>query len=438
MISFAIFRNGWTGPAEPRPKIDTRGCKRPMDPIFADWLSLALRWLHVMTSIMWIGTSFHFIWLDASLRPSVNSGVNPGANPGAQPKPGVAGESWMVHGGGFYAVEKFLVAPAAMPQELHWFKYEAYFTWLSGFLLLAIIYYYGAAQNLIDPSVRDLTPDQAIGWSLGLIAGGWIAYDLLCRSPLGKRTGLLAFLVLVLACAASYAFTKFFGGRAAYVHVGAFLGTIMAANVFLVIIPNQKKSVAALMAGKIPDPSLGLKAKQRSLHNNYLTLPVVLMMISNHYPIMYESPYRWTIIIGTFILGLLIRAYANQKNAGKPSDRVDFLLVLAAGIGLGLAALTAAGEGKMAPINRTVSLAEASAIIGERCIACHSAAPSDDFFKSPPKGIAFDSPEDIRRYAPLIERVAVASRAMPLRNKTGMTDEERAILGAWIAGAHQE
>ena len=241
-----------------------------MDPIVADWLGLALRWVHVMVGIMWIGTSFYFIWLDSALRREEG-----------QPE-GLAGASWMVHGGGFYHVTKYLVAPSQMPKELHWFKYESYFTWITGFLLLVVVYYFGASEALIDPRVMDLTPSQAILYSLAGLAGGWVVYDLLCRSPLGQRTVPLAIAVFALAVIAAFGFTHVFGGRAAFIHVGAFLGTIMTANVFFVIIPNQKKTVAALIEGKVPDPSLGARAKQRSLHNNYLTLPVVLMMKSNH------------------------------------------------------------------------------------------------------------------------------------------------------------
>lgn len=397
-----------------------------MDPILAEWLSLGIRWVHVMTGIMWIGTSFFFIWLDSSLR-----------HHGA-PKPGIAGESWLVHGGGFYAVEKFLVAPGTMPKELHWFKYEAYFTWISGFLLLALIYYYGAEQNLIDPAVSGISSSRAILVSLALMIGGWAIYDLMCRSPLGRNTTTLAIGVFVLVALAAYIATHFFSGRAAYLHVGAFIGTIMAANVFMIIIPNQKKVVAALLAGQEPDPAFGMQAKQRSLHNNYLTLPVVLMMISNHYPIMYESPYRWAFVIGAVVLSGLVRAYANAKNAGVSGDRVHYLLVLAAGLGLSLMGLSMAKTAPVIAIDRKVDLVEAASIIGQRCVTCHSAAPSDEFFRAPPKGIAFDSAAEIRRYAPMIARVAVTSKMMPLRNKTGMTEEERALLGAWIAAGAED
>src|SRR5215813_9937813 len=293
-----------------------------MAPVLVDWISLFLRWAHVMLGIAWIGTSFFFVWLDMSLR----------ANPKAPP--GVGGESWMVHGGGFYHAQKYLVAPEALPRELHWFKYEAYFTWVSGFLLLAVVYYLDADAFLIDPQVLPLTPFRAILISLGGLAGGWLLYDALCKSPLGQNTGLLALTVFAMTIAAAYLFTHVFSGRAAFVHIGAFLGTIMSANVFFIIIPNQKKVVADLLAGRKPDPALGQQARQRSLHNNYLTLPVVLMMISNHYPILYDNNYGWAFLIGIFALSFLVRHYANEETAGKPRRQLYWLLGAAAVVGI--------------------------------------------------------------------------------------------------------
>ena len=231
-----------------------------MSAVIWDWVGLLLRWAHVMLGIAWIGTSFHFIWLDASLRREAD-----------QPT-GVSGGSWMVHGGGFYHARKFLVAPPSLPKELHWFKYDAYFTWISGFLLLGVVYYVGAEEFLIDPAVMPLSVPVAIALSIGGLSLGWLGYDALCRSRIGENTGLLALCVFVMAVAAAYGFSQVFSGRAAFIHVGAFLGTIMAANVFFIIIPNQKKVVADLIAGRAPDPRLGKIAKQRSLHNNYLTL----------------------------------------------------------------------------------------------------------------------------------------------------------------------
>jgi uncharacterized membrane protein len=397
-----------------------------MDPIVADWISLALRWAHVMVGIMWIGTSFHFIWLDASLRREQGMGE------------GLAGASWMVHGGGFYRATKFLVAPAEMPADLHWFKYEAYFTWVTGFLLLAVIYYLGASDLLIDPRVMELTPLKAIGISLGGLAAGWIIYDLLCRSPIGDRTGLLAFLVFVLACVAAYGFTHVFSGRAAFVHVGAFLGTIMAANVFFIIIPNQKKVVAALIAGKAPDPALGKQAKQRSLHNNYLTLPVVLMMISNHYPMMFEHAQSWLIVVGILLFSGLLRLYANMKNAGAAGSPVTAILFYAAMVGIGAIAYASYRPGADLASVGPVTFADVQAIIAHRCQACHSESPTDAAYKVAPKGITFDTAEQIQRMAPQIERMVVLTQAMPLANKTGMLPEERLVIAKWLSDAKSD
>ena len=364
----------------------------------------------------------------------------------------------MVHGGGFYHAQKYLVAPQTLPKELHWFKYEAYFTWISGFLLLAVVYYLNAESFLIDPRVLDLPPPAAVAISVGSLALGWLIYDAICRSPIGRNTGPLALAVFVLAAAAAILFTHVFSGRAAFVHVGAFLGTIMAANVFFIIIPNQKKVVAALLAGQSPDPALGKTAKQRSLHNNYLTLPVVLMMISNHYPILYDNDWGWAFVLGFFLLSFLVRHYANEETAGKPRRQILWLLGAAGVVGVVLvaanvallnapdelpaAAGAAAPSGASstapatpaAPAGPPVQLAEVVPIIQQRCLSCHSATPSDGNFRKPPKGITFDTPEQIDRMAPQILRLAVRTRVMPLGNRTGMTAEERATLGRWIEG----
>jgi uncharacterized membrane protein len=340
----------------------------------------------------------------------------------------------MVHGGGFYRATKFLVAPPEMPADLHWFKYEAYFTWITGFLLLAVIYYVGANDLLIDPRVMELTPGKAIGISLGGLAAGWILYDLLCRSPIGDRTGLLAFLVFLLACVAAYGFTHVFSGRAAFVHIGAFLGTIMAANVFFIIIPNQKKVVAALIAGKIPDPALGKRAKQRSLHNNYLTLPVVLMMISNHYPMMFEHAQSWLLVVGILLFSGLLRLYANMKNAGASGSPVTAILFYAAMVGIGAIAYASYRPDADLEAVGPVTFADVQAIMAHRCQACHSANPTDAAYKVPPKGIAFDTADQIQRMAPQIERMVVLTHAMPLANKTGMLPEERLVIAKWLAG----
>ena len=374
-----------------------------------------------MLGIAWIGTSFHFIWLDASLRREEG-----------QPE-GVSGGSWMVHGGGFYHARKFLVAPAALPKELHWFKYEAYFTWVSGFLLLAVVYYLGANEFLIDPAVMALSPAAAIAISIGSLIAGWICYDQLCRSPIGQKTGPLAVGVFILAVGAAYAFSQVFSGRAAFLHVGALLGTIMVANVFFIIIPNQKKVVADLIAGHAPNPALGQQAKQRSLHNNYLTLPVVLMMLSNHYPMLYARDDNWLYVAGVLVLGGLVRHYINSKDTGITGWWLDWLLPAAAVLAVVLIVSTMDFASPELPANAPpVTLAEVEYIFQQRCQACHSAHPTDPGYKAPPKGIAFDTPDEIRRYAPVIERMAVLTRAMPLGNKTGMIEQERAILGRWL------
>lgn len=391
-----------------------------MNPVIADWISLALRWAHVMVGIMWIGTSFHFIWLDASLRRDAKTPAN------------LAGSSWMVHGGGFYHAQKYLNAPVEMPADLHWFKYEAYFTWITGFLLLAVIYYLGANDLLIDPRVMELTPGTAILISLGGLAAGWIIYDLLCRSPIGDKTGLLACLVFLLAVAAAFGFTHVFSGRAAFVHIGAFLGTVMSANVFFIIIPNQKKVVAALLKGETPDPALGKRAKQRSLHNNYLTLPVVLMMISNHYPMMFEHAQSWIIVVGILVFSGLLRLYANQRNAGKTGSHQTAILIYAVMIGVGAMGFASYRPNANLEAMSPVEFVQVQAIVAHRCQSCHSANPTDTAYKAPPKGVAFDTPDQIMRMAPQIERMVVLTKAMPIGNKTGMLPEERDMIAKWI------
>ena len=398
-----------------------------MDVLLTDWLSLLLRWAHLIVGIAWIGSSFYFIWLDLGLKK--REGL----------PEGVAGESWMVHGGGFYHAQKYMVAPPALPEELHWFKYEAYSTWITGFLLLALIYYWGAESFLIDPRVMALEPWAAILISLAFLAGGWLAYDLLCKSPLGRNTTVLAVLVFVFSVAAAYGLGLVFSGRAAFLHVGAMLGTMMAANVFFVIIPNQKKTVAALLAGEEPDPALGLQAKQRSTHNNYLTLPVLLMMISNHYPMTYGQGHGWVIVAGVILFGAVVRHFFNTRNTGARGLQIAWQFPVAALIIVGLIGFTAGGfgpgggEGAEA---ETPSAEEAFAVVQARCVSCHAAKPTDENFEEAPGGVMFDSPAQLKTHAARVLAQTVLSDAMPLGNETGMTDEERHLLGAWIrAGA---
>ena len=396
-----------------------------MGAILIDWAGLFIRWIHVMVGIAWIGTSFFFVWLDMSLRANADA------------PEGVGGESWMVHGGGFYHAQKYLVAAEALPKELHWFKYEAYYTWVSGFLLLCLVYYFQARTFLIDPRVLDLTPVQAILLSAGALVAGWFVYDRLCKSPLGKRTRLLALAVYLLAVIFAFFFSLVFSGRAAFLHIGALLGTIMSANVFFVIIPNQKLVVADLIAGRTPNPALGEQAKQRSLHNNYLTLPVVLTMISGHYPMLFAQPYLWQFAAAIIVGAGLVRHFYNLRDAGRSGNWIDWLLVYAAGIAVSLVivSMDLANRNRSAAAGgEPVQLAEVVTVIQNRCVACHSATPSDGSFKGPPKGIAFDTPEEIERYADQILRVAVETQAMPLANRTEMTPEERALVGRWALG----
>ena len=390
-----------------------------MDPLLVDWIGLILRWAHVMFGIAWIGTSFYFIWLDGSLRRRAHA------------REGVAGESWMLHGGGFYRVEKYSVAPARLPEELHWFKYEAYFTWISGFLLLAAIYYWSAEAFLIDPA-SGLSPALAIAISVGSLIVGWLAYDLICRSPLGRQTAVLAAAVFVLIVLAAWGYGTVFTGRAAFLHVGALVGTVMAANVFFIIIPNQKKTVAALKAGEVPDARLGRQAKQRSFHNTYLTLPVVLMMVSNHYPVLYGRERGALVVAGIVILGGLVRHYVTCRESGRKDASYPFLIPAAVATLAVLVAFSsyrpdAAGKGE------TVAFAQVQSVIVERCASCHSARPTDEDFAEAPGEVVFDTPGDIKAHAQRILTQSVLTDSMPLGNKTGMTPEERQLLGAWIA-----
>lgn len=383
------------------------------------WINLAIRWLHFITGIAWIGSSFYFVWLDNHLEEP------------KEKKKGMSGELWSVHGGGFYHKQKYAVAPEQMPDNLHWFKWEAYFTWMSGFALLAIIYYLGADLFLIDRAKMDLSQLEAIGISLAFLIGGWGFYDTLCRSPIGSNnrlTGIIWFASLV---AAAYALTHIFSDRAAFIHVGAIVGTAMAANVFMVIIPNQKKIVASLTAGEEPDPKLGQIGKQRSLHNNYMTLPVLLLMVSNHYPMTFSNPYNWVVIAGLGLVGVMVRHFFNLRHKGKSSPAL-----VAASVVLFIAVMVFAAEAeKRSRVDvgdAAVEFRQVQLIVSKHCVMCHMAAPSHEFFDEAPGGILLDRPELITQYAPSIFEQVVTSDIMPLGNETGMTPEERALLGKWI------
>jgi uncharacterized membrane protein len=389
--------------------------------ILAESASAILRWLHVIAGIAWIGSSFYFIHLDLSLKP----------RPGLPP--GVKGDEWQVHGGGFYHMMKYLVAPAQMPDSLTWFKWEAYTTWLSGFALLVLVYYLGADLFLIDKSVLDLTAGQAAAIAFVSLVAAWLAYEGLCRSPLGRHEAALALVGYVFLVALTYGFTHVFSGRGAFTQIGALIGTIMVANVFVIIIPYQKKSVAAMLAGKEPDPAWGALGKQRSVHNNYLTLPVVFLMLSNHYPLFFATRFNWLIVAIVLAIGPVIRHFFNSRHEGKGSPWWTWG-VAAAGMAA-IAWLSAAGPRATAvgALPPTPKFAEVSDIVMSRCAMCHAAEPVWATIPAAPQGVLLDSDEHIRLHAPLIGSVAVRSNAMPPGNITEMTGAERLKLAAWLA-----
>ncbi len=393
-----------------------------MEAHLLQWLQLAARWLHVIAGAAWIGTSFYFNWLNDSLRPS------------SETQSGVSGELWSVHGGGFYQVSKYDVAPERLPEKLHWFKWEAYFTWITGFLLLVMIYYLGSGAFLLDPRVSQIGRGAAIVVGLVTLFGGWVVYNALCRSPLGKRPVLLAAVLFAFAVLVAYALSKTLSPRAAYMHVGAMLGTWMAANVSSVIIPSQRAMVRAMADGTPPDAEKGKQAALRSLHNNYLTLPVLYVMVSNHYPVTYAHSRGWLILAAMFAVGVAARHYYNLRHRGR---HVAWLLPAAALGVLGLAITTApdtsvrdrsavGGRGERAayPVVRV--------ILEQRCVTCHSANPTHPTVAGvAPLGVELDTDQQAVTHAERIAR-AIESGIMPLGNLTGMTQEERDLVVRWV------
>ncbi|GAA0289056.1 urate hydroxylase PuuD [Rhodovulum strictum] len=395
-----------------------------------DWIEFAIRWLHVITGIAWIGSSFYFIALDLGLQKVPN-----------MPR-GVLGEEWQVHGGGFYHIRKYTVAPDHMPEHLTWFKWEAYATWLSGAALLAVVYWMGAELYLIDYTRMELTQWQAIALSAGSLAVGWIAYDLLCRSKLGRQPTTLMLILFAILVAMSWAYTQVFTGRAALLHLGAFTGTIMVANVFLVIMPNQRIVVADLKAGRTPDPKYGEIAKLRSMHNNYLTLPVIFLMLSNHYPLAFASEYNWIIASLVFLMGVTIRHYFNTMHARK--GRPTWTWGATAAVFLAIMALSAAPMLKgaepeqdtalpahLAPVVAAAHFAEVREIVETRCAMCHAAEPLWPGLATAPRGVRLETDAQIAAQARAIYLQAGITHAMPPGNLMQIELAERARIVAW-------
>lgn len=393
-----------------------------MDAHLNEWLHLLIRWFHIVAGIMWIGTSMFFMWLDSAFVPL------------SEPRQGVLGELWMVHGGSFYHVERRHLGPGEIPDRLHWFKWESGLTWISGFLLLTVVYYLGDRALLVDPEVSSISHTAAVHLGIGLLIGSWLVYDTLWRSPLG-RLGLLPVVIsCLLVVAVAYALTHVLSPRAAYMHVGAMLGTIMTANVFLRIMPAQSAMFAATLAGKLADLKLGEQAKLRSRHNNYMTMPVIFVMMSNHFPTTYGNHLNWLILAALFLGSAIVNHFHNigeHFRGALPAALAVIVLTL-----VPLYFLTSPPRAENAGGDR-VSFGQARAVIVQRCTACHSLSPTDPAFPAPPAGVTFDTPEQIRSRADRIRNRVVETKTMPLGNKTGMTPAERELLGRWIAQGAQ-
>jgi uncharacterized membrane protein len=419
-----------------------------MDPHITEWLNLAIRWVHMIVGIAWIGASFYFVWLENNL-----NRVNP--------KTGLSGDLWAIHGGGIYHLEKYKLAPPEMPEHLHWFKWEAYFTWITGVLLLGVVYYLNAEIYLIAPG-SGMEPSTAIVIGIGALVAGWFIYDLLCDSPLGKAPMLLGAVLFVLLVGATYGLSQVFSGRGAYIHVGAIIGTIMVGNVFRVIMPAQRNLVSAIEEGREPDPALPAKGLLRSRHNNYLTLPVLFIMISNHFPSTYGSEYNWAILAGLAIFSILVRHYFNTRHG---SQKFAWTVPVAALGMITLAFVTSPYANRpAAPVAKAPVAVEASAetateaastdnaqaadtsdqpddsgvnfaiinqVIQERCSVCHSATPTHAAFAAAPAGVILDTPQEIQANSPRIAQT-VTTKYMPLGNMTQMTDDERTLIGNWV------
>ncbi|MEE1866511.1 urate hydroxylase PuuD [Pseudomonas auratipiscis] len=435
-----------------------------MEAHLLEWLNLSVRWVHMITGVAWIGASFYFVWLENNLNR-------------ANPRDGLSGDLWAIHGGGIYHLEKYKLAPPKMPENLHWFKWEAYFTWMSGIALLCLVFYWNPTLYLLAPG-SSLSGAEGIAIGVGSLIAGWFIYDFLCDSPLGKRPGLLGLVLFVLVIAACYGFSQVFSGRGAYLHTGAIIGTIMVGNVFRIIMPAQRQLVAAIEANQTPDPLLPAKGLLRSRHNNYFTLPVLFIMISNHFPSTYGSQYNWLILAGIAVAAVLVRHYFNTRHDSnkyawtlpvgalsmiclayvtgpapmptapeQAAAKVEYQPLPETALGGKTAAEKAAEKAAEpaqaaapveAPAANVAQLDDAGfnkihSVIQERCAVCHSAKPTSPLFSAAPAGVMLDTPQQIQQQAARIQAQAVATQIMPLGNITQMTQQERELIGAWIA-----
>lgn len=413
-----------------------------MDPHVTEWLNLIIRWVHMIVGIAWIGASFYFVWLENNLNRS-------------NPRDGLSGDLWAIHGGGIYHLEKYKLAPPKMPENLHWFKWEAYFTWITGVLLLGVVYYLNAEIYLVAPG-SGIDSTSAIMIGVVSLVAGWVIYNLLCNSPLGKTPIVLGIVLFVGLVAAAYGLSQVFSGRGAYIHVGAIIGTIMVGNVFFVIMPAQRNLVKAIENNQEPDPALPAKGLLRSRHNNYLTLPVLFIMISNHFPSTYGHEYNWAILAGLSVFSILVRHYFNTRHG---SQKFAWTIPAAA---LGMVTLAfvsspyankASTPVVKAPVTQisseeaqtdseqmaqssahdgTIPFSQINQVIQERCSVCHSATPTHAAFQTAPGGVILDTPEEIKVNVPRIVAQTVTTKVMPLGNLTQMTDEERTLIGEWV------
>jgi uncharacterized membrane protein len=387
----------------------------PLEGHVMEWMNIVVRVMHITFGIAWIGASFYFVFLENALNRTENV------------RDELAGNLWAIHGGGFYYLEKYKTAPKSIPKHLHWFKYEAYFTWVSGFSLLFIVYYFNAKGFLIDTNVFDMSPAAAITTGIGSFLVAWLLYDILCKTSLVKKGVWFALIGFFIAVGFAWFYCYVFSARAAYIHFGAMLGSIMVANVFFVIIPSQKAMVKAATEGKPPDARLGKHAGLRSLHNNYLTLPVLFVMVSNHFPSTFGYKYPWIILAAISLGSAGIKHWLNLREQGKYSVWVMPVSVL-----ILLATAYVSAPAKPGECKENISFAQVNAIVQERCVTCHSSKPTDDVITAPPNGVTYDTPDNLVKLKDKIMQRVVITKTMPQNNKTNMTPEERELIRCWI------